>query len=96
MSEKREITKPAPFTWMVQDNGTKEVFQSDPDEKSVDPKYSDAFPVWNAPQVEALVDIASELLDALIALHAVASVECDEDYAAVTNAAAVIAKATGA
>jgi hypothetical protein len=40
--------------------------------------------------------IASDVLEALIALHAVASVECDEDYAAVTNAAAVIAKVTGA
>lgn len=42
-----------------------------------------------------LIAAAPELLAALIALHAVASVEEDKDYAAVTNAAAAIAKATG-
>jgi hypothetical protein len=47
---------------------------------------------WDA----ALSDGAPDILEALIALHAVASVECEEDYAAVTNAAAVIAKATAA
>jgi hypothetical protein len=40
--------------------------------------------------------LAAELLEALMALYAVAHVECDEDYGAVTNAAAAIAKATGA
>ena len=43
-----------------------------------------------------LIAAAPELLAALIALYAVASVEKDKDYAAVTNAAAVISKATGA
>jgi hypothetical protein len=45
---------------------------------------------------DAALSAAPDILEALIALHAVASVECDEDYAAVTNAAAVIAKATAA
>jgi hypothetical protein len=43
-----------------------------------------------------LIAAAPELLKALIALHAVARVPMDEDYAAVTNAAEVIARATGA
>ena len=42
-----------------------------------------------------LIAAAPELLGALIALYAVAEVVRDEDYGAVTNAAAVIAKATG-
>ena len=42
-----------------------------------------------------LIAAAPDLLDALIALYAVAEVGRDEDYGAVTNAAAVIAKATG-
>ena len=42
-----------------------------------------------------LIAAAPQLLEALVALHAVAQVGRDEDYAAVTNAAAVIAKATG-
>ena len=37
---------------------------------------------------------AQMLLEALIALHAVATVQKDEDYAAVTNAASAIARAT--
>jgi hypothetical protein len=36
-----------------------------------------------------------ELLNALIALHTVAWVEVDKEYAAVTNAAAVIERVTG-
>lgn len=43
-----------------------------------------------------LIAAAPELLAALVALHAVASVEEDKNYAAVANAAAVISKATGA
>ena len=42
-----------------------------------------------------LIAAAPELLGALIALYAVAEVGRDEDYGAVTNAAAAIAKATG-
>lgn len=43
-----------------------------------------------------LIAAAPELLAALIALHQVASVERDEDYGAISNAAAAaIAKATG-
>lgn len=42
-----------------------------------------------------LIAAAPDLLEALIALHAVARVERDEDYAAISNAAAAIAKATG-
>lgn len=42
-----------------------------------------------------LIAAAPELLEALIALYAVARVERDQDYRAVTAAAAVIAKATG-
>ena len=40
-----------------------------------------------------LIAAAPELLGALIALYAVAEVGRDEDYGAVTKAAAVIAKA---
>ena len=43
-----------------------------------------------------LIAAAPELLEALIALHAVANVRRDEDYSAVANAAAAISKATGA
>ena len=42
-----------------------------------------------------LISAAPEMLEALVALHAVARVDRDEDYLAVTKAAAVIAKATG-
>jgi hypothetical protein len=41
-----------------------------------------------------LIAAAPELLEALIALHAVASIDRDKDYSTVTNAAAIIAKAT--
>jgi hypothetical protein len=41
-----------------------------------------------------LIAAAPELLEALVALHAAATVG-DEDYAAITNAAAAILKATG-
>ena len=43
-----------------------------------------------------LMATTPKLLNALIALYAVARVDRDEDYGAVTNAAAVIAEATGA
>ena len=42
-----------------------------------------------------LMAAAPELLEALVALHAVATVQRDEDYAAITNAAVAIQKATG-
>ncbi|WP_157664425.1 hypothetical protein [Bordetella genomosp. 9] len=40
-------------------------------------------------------DTRDQLLEALVSLHAVARVERDDDYGAVANAAAVIAKYTG-
>lgn len=43
-----------------------------------------------------LIAAAPELLDALVALYAVARVDRNESYSAIANAAAVIAKATGA
>ena len=48
-----------------------------------------------SPEDGRLIAAAPELLGALIALYAVAEVGRDEDYGAVTNAAAAIAKATG-
>jgi hypothetical protein len=52
---------------------------------------------WNEGQAarRALIAAAPELLEALTALYAVANVDRDESYIAVTRAAAAIAKATG-
>lgn len=67
-----------------------------------DVAYSKLFKTYVAEHLDVqkanaqLIAAAPELLSALIALYAVASVEKDKDYAAVTNAAAVIYKATGA
>ncbi|MCV6799341.1 ead/Ea22-like family protein [Achromobacter ruhlandii] len=46
--------------------------------------------------VLALLEQRDELLDALEGLYEVAAIDDDKDYARVTNAAAVIAKARGA
>ncbi|WP_184711710.1 hypothetical protein [Comamonas odontotermitis] len=57
-------------------------------------KFPDA--KWDAEMKKnaQLAAMAPEILEALIALHAVASIDRDKEYSAVTNAAAIIAKAT--